>query len=54
MVLSFVRLLRTARARFNGVLSLGIRRAVLVYEPAVGVGAHHVDVGAGGQVGARA
>ena len=33
---------------------LGIRRTVLVREAAVGIGAHHVDVGAGGDVGGLA
>jgi hypothetical protein len=31
-------------------LQLEIGRAILVHEPTVGVGAHHVDVGTGGKI----
>jgi hypothetical protein len=31
-------------------LRLGIARSILVHEPAVGVGTHHIDIGAGGEV----
>src|ERR1700722_14413469 len=41
---------RVWRAPDGDDLRPGIGRAILVHEPAVGVGAHHVDVGASGDV----
>src|SRR3954447_9405980 len=40
--------------RTGAALGLGIGRSILVHETAVGVGAHHVDVGADGNVVGRA